>query len=72
MADEPLKRWMCLGCGYLYDEALGDSEHGLAPGTRWEDVPGDWHCPDCGTPKSGFEMVVIGYANEQPFVGHAV
>jgi rubredoxin len=36
--------------------------HGIAPGTRWEDVPQDWVCPDCGTPKSGFEMVEIGYA----------
>jgi rubredoxin len=58
----PLKRLMCLGCGFSYDEALGLPEHGLAPGTRWEDVPEDWVCPDCGTPKSGFEMIVIGYA----------
>lgn len=58
----PLKRLMCLGCGFSYDEALGLPEHGLAPGTRWEDVPEDWVCPDCGTPKSGFEMVVVGYA----------
>jgi rubredoxin len=58
----PLKRLICLGCGFSYDEALGLPNHGLAPGTRWEDVPGDWVCPDCGTPKSGFEMVEIGYA----------
>jgi rubredoxin len=59
---KPLKRLMCLGCGFSYDEALGLPKHGLAPGTRWEDVPEDWVCPDCGTPKSGFEMVVIDYA----------
>jgi rubredoxin len=58
----PLKRLMCLGCGFSYDEALGLPEHGLPPGTRWEDVPDDWVCPDCGTPKSGFEMIEIGYA----------
>ena len=58
----PLKRLICLGCGFSYDEALGLPAHGLAPGTRWEDLPDDWVCPDCGTPKSGFEMVVIGYA----------
>jgi len=62
----PLKRLMCMGCGFSYDEALGLPEHGLAPGTRWEDVPDDWVCPDCGTPKSGFEMVVIGYAEGGP------
>jgi rubredoxin len=61
-ASRPLKRLMCLGCGFSYDEALGLPEHGLAPGTRWEDVPEDWVCPDCGTPKSGFEMVEIDYA----------
>ena len=66
MASVPLKRLMCLGCGFSYDETLGLPEHGLAPGTRWEDVPEDWVCPDCGTPKSGFEMVVIGYAEGGP------
>ena len=63
MSDEPLKRLMCLGCGFSYDEALGLPEHGLAPGTRWADIPADWVCPDCGTPKHMFEMVVIGYAS---------
>jgi rubredoxin len=58
----PLLRLMCLGCGFSYDDALGLPEHGLAPGTRWEGVPEDWVCPDCGTPKSGFEMIEIGYA----------
>jgi rubredoxin len=58
----PLKRWMCLGCGFSYDEALGLPEHGLAPGTAWEDIPEEWVCPDCGTPKGGFEMVEIDYA----------
>jgi rubredoxin len=43
-------------------QALGLPEHGLAPGTRWEDISDDWVCPDCGTPKSQFEMIVIGYA----------
>jgi rubredoxin len=61
-ADTPFKRLMCLGCGFSYDEALGLPEHGLAPGTRWEDIPDDWVCPDCGTPKNQFEMVVISYA----------
>jgi rubredoxin len=62
--DTVLKRLLCLGCGFSYDEALGLPEHGIAPGTRWDDLPDDWVCPDCGTPKSQFEMVVIGYAAE--------
>jgi rubredoxin len=58
----PLMRLMCLGCGFSYDEALGLPEHGLAAGTRWKDIPEEWVCPDCGTPKNQFEMVFIGYA----------
>ena len=45
----------CIVCGYVYNEELGDEEHGLAPGTRWEDVPDDWECPECGAGKSDFE-----------------
>jgi rubredoxin len=62
MSDEAYKRWMCLGCGFSYDEALGLPAEGLAPGTRWADIPDDWVCPDCGTPKDRFEMVEMGYA----------
>ena len=51
------KVWVCLVCGYEYDEAAGDEEHGLAPGTRWADVPEDWECPECGAGKADFEMV---------------
>lgn len=52
-----MKQWICIVCGYLYDEAAGDPEHGIAPGTRWEDVPQDWRCPECGVGKADFEMV---------------
>jgi rubredoxin-NAD+ reductase len=52
-----MKKWMCVNCGYTYDEALGDPANGLAAGTRWEDVPQDWICPDCGMAKADFEMV---------------
>lgn len=71
MLNEPFKRLMCLGCGFSYDEALGLPEHGLAPGTRWADVPVNWVCPDCGTPKHMFEMVVIGYAADGPDLASA-
>jgi rubredoxin len=66
MIDAPLKTWLCLGCGFLYDERLGLPEDGIAPGTRWADVPDDWCCYDCGTPKHRFEMVEIPYAPHQP------
>jgi rubredoxin-NAD+ reductase len=46
-----MKKWQCIVCGWVYDEALGDEEHGIAPGTRWADVPDDFVCPECGVPK---------------------
>ena len=52
-----LKTWICLICGHIYDEAQGDPAHGVAPGTRWADVPEDYQCPDCGAAKFEFEMV---------------
>ena len=53
------KTWMCLICGWLYDEAQGAPDHGIAPGTPWELVPMNWTCPDCGARKEDFEMVQI-------------
>jgi rubredoxin len=53
------KTWMCLICGYIYDEAAGCPDEGIAPGTRWEDVPINWTCPECGARKEDFEMVEI-------------
>ena len=55
----PLRTWMCLVCGHIYDEAEGWPQDGIAPGTRWEDVPANWSCPECGARKEDFEMVEI-------------
>uniref|UniRef100_UPI0026258087 rubredoxin n=2 Tax=Thalassolituus TaxID=187492 RepID=UPI0026258087 len=54
-----MKKWQCVVCGWIYDEAAGAPEEGIAPGTRWEDVPDDFICPDCGVGKEDFEMVEI-------------
>jgi rubredoxin len=51
------KTWMCVICGFVYDEAQGLPDEGIAPGTRWEDVPETWSCPDCGASKDDFDMV---------------
>lgn len=53
------RTWMCLICGWIYDEAAGLPDDGIAPGTRWEDVPPNWTCPECGARKEDFEMVEI-------------
>ncbi len=55
-ADE-WKVWECNICGFLYDEALGMPDEGIAPGTRWDDIPDDWVCPDCGVAKADFSMI---------------
>ena len=53
------RTWMCLTCGWIYDEAAGSPEEGIPAGTRWEDVPMNWVCPECGARKDDFEMVEI-------------
>ena len=55
----PFQTWMCLICGWVYDEAVGLPEEGIAAGTRWNDVPMNWTCPECGARKEDFEMVQI-------------
>lgn len=51
------QRFMCLVCGYVYDEESGDPASGIAAGTRWEDLPESWVCPECGAPKEDFEKL---------------
>jgi rubredoxin len=48
------RKYICSVCAHVYDEALGDEQ--FAPGTRWEDIPEDWLCPDCGATKSDFTL----------------
>jgi len=52
-----MKKYKCLMCGYIYDPALGDPDNGVEAGTAFEDLPGDWVCPDCGAGKDEFEPV---------------
>ena len=54
-----MKAYMCVICGFVYEEAKGVPDQGIAPGTKWDDVPENWTCPDCGAPKTDFEMVEI-------------
>lgn len=52
-----MKKYLCPGCGYIYDPVLGDPEGGIAPGTAFEDIPDSWVCPLCGITKAEFEVV---------------
>jgi rubredoxin len=61
-ATEPkvaFKTWQCVLCAFVYDEAAGLPEEGIAPGTRWADVPETFGCPDCSAQKSDFEMIEL-------------
>ncbi len=50
-----MDRYVCTICGYVYDPEQGDPDNGVAPGTKWEDVPDSWECPVCGAGKEDFE-----------------
>ena len=54
-----MKTNLCVVCGCAYDETAGRPEDGLAPGTRWADIPDGWACLDCGVAKADFEVVEI-------------
>jgi len=56
---KPMKTYVCVVCGFVYDEAAGRPEDGIAAGTLWADVPETWACPDCGVAKADFEVVVV-------------
>ena len=49
-----MDKYECSICGYVYDPAAGDPDNGVAPGTKFENIPEDWVCPVCGAPKSEF------------------
>ncbi|MFL9887576.1 rubredoxin [Paraburkholderia agricolaris] len=54
---DDFKQWVCVICGWIYDEAAGLPEEGIVPGTRWADVPADWRCPLCDVGKEDFALV---------------
>jgi rubredoxin len=59
VASVAYRKWACAVCGYIYNEALGDPEEGFPPGTRYEDIPDDWICPDCGVSKGSFRLLTL-------------
>lgn len=52
-----MEKWECSVCGYIYDPEEGDPENGVEPGTRFEDIPDDWVCPECGVSKDEFKIM---------------
>jgi rubredoxin len=58
-AESGTKTWQCVLCAFVYDEAAGLPEEGIAPGTSWQDVPENWSCPDCAATKRDFQMIEL-------------
>ena len=52
-----MKQYRCSVCGYIYEEAKGIPDQGIAPGTKWDDIPDDFVCPECGAAKDEFELI---------------
>jgi rubredoxin len=55
-----MRKYGCSACDYEYDPKLGDPEHGIAPGTAFEDIPDGWRCPECGISKDAFSPIDDG------------
>ena len=56
MSETAYRKYECVICGFIYDEAEGLPEDGIPPGTRWEELPAEWECPDCGISKADFDL----------------
>ena len=52
-----MAKYQCKMCGYVYDEAKGDPDNGIPAGTKWEDLPANYACPVCASPKGQFKKV---------------
>ena len=59
MREEGYRKWECVICGFIYDEAEGLPEDDIPPGTRFEDLPEDWECRDWGISRSGFQPLPV-------------
>lgn len=68
-----MRKWLCIVCGWIYDEAKGWPDDGIAPGTKWEDIPEDWMCPECQVGKADFEMLDITDVElEEPIIVNVI
>ncbi|WP_017651465.1 rubrerythrin family protein [Fortiea contorta] len=56
-SDPQIRKWICRQCSMIYDPVAGDPDSGIAPGTPFEQIPDDWHCPICGASKKTFKLL---------------
>ena len=62
-----MAKYVCTVCGYIYDEAVGEPDNGIAAGTKWEDLPDDYVCPLCGVGKDMFEKEKVHAEEKAPY-----
>ena len=60
-----MDKYRCIVCGYIYDPVIGDPDNGYPAGTRFEDLPDSWTCPECGVGKDQFEKINQGVGIEK-------
>lgn len=51
-----MSQYVCLECGWIYDESRGDPERGIVAGTTWDSLPDDFTCGDCDVKKGDTHM----------------
>lgn len=51
-----MKKYICLGCGFIYDPSKGDKDNAIPSGTEFKDLPEDWVCPLCKVKKLAFKV----------------
>jgi rubredoxin len=56
---------VCLVCGYVYDSSVGDPVGGVSPGTKFDELPPSWVCPECGAAEEMFELVEAPEGDQQ-------
>lgn len=60
-----MRKYVCSICSFVYDEAASALVAGIAPGTKWDDLPDDWLCPQCGTVKEDFRDQEVAMGNQK-------
>ena len=69
------QKFECVICGHIYDEEFGDPDGGIPAGTKWEDIPDDWVCPDCGVSKFDYEPLESSnryFENIHHLISHSI
>lgn len=63
-------KYECQACGYVYEPSKGDRFAGIEPGTLFPDLPSEFNCPACRSPKAQFKnikKIIAGFAENQKY-----